>query len=580
MSNSIPCHVDSTSNHYRSTTDDDSLDSSLEEILATNEPNPESSQSSASETLAELFMNRRRLKEAETQVCSLSLILQNSSSCDAGSGIADHAVFRENKSSLEDEVIKMRQEICEKELFLKQRDADLYSNYLRSFENDNNEGSKNHGFDGKTQFDEDLVHDLAKQSSGEQEFKDEDGIDDADFPLKNAEFNISDFGFQEGEFDDEQQYFESSPNEVTKLRRTLNKTRRKHKEERDAIMKQLRALQITTVNGETNWRCILKKKQIEIDELSRKNDGLQARNKELNFALKNIENLKHKEAREKEKRVKKNSKIIASLRNQVSSSDEKINELLEDVKKTRNINQELNGRVGRLDERNKELEKCLGEKDEVIQSLSKEIQDTNCLVNKLIIEVNCVSLDNESLTKQIEELETENKEGLEDVDGVKHASSSLIHVGLQTEECSSPLQDELSKLQGELASERKAKSVLFQQINEQKKYVECLRESEVRFQNESEKWKSKSFQNERTIQELIISLGKATTENKSFCERNLDKHGEVLSEDRKNLPHFKMLKELKSELSNLQKDIFKNKENLDSLRKTWRKYETELKSEH
>lgn len=497
---SISSHIDSTSDHSRTTTND-SLDPSLKEILVANQTN---SESSASEIFAELFLNHKRLKEAETQVCSLSLILQNSSSCDVGSGI-DHGVFQESKSSLEDEMVKVKQEICEKELLLKQRDSNLYTNYLCSFEIESKEESMDCGLDRKTQFDGEvslntIVHELAKQNSGKQEFEDENGIDEVVYSPKNTElFSISDLGLEDREFGDDQQYFESSPNEITKLRRTLSETRRKHKDERDSIMKQLKALQITTVHGETNWRCILKEKQIEIEELNRKNVELQTRNKELNFALKNIENLRHKEAKEKEKRMKKNAKVNASLRNQMSSSDERIKQLLDEVEKTRNVNQELNGSLDRLGERNEDLEKCLGEKDKVIQGLSREIQDTNCLVNKLIIEVNCVNSDKDNLTKQIEELETEDGVTQEDVDRIKPSSHFLIHVGIQTEDISSPLQDELHKLQVELASERKEKSLLFQQVREQKKYVKCLDESEVRLQRESEKWKSKSFQNERCV---------------------------------------------------------------------------------
>ncbi|CAB3987493.1 Hypothetical predicted protein [Paramuricea clavata] len=547
--------------------------------------NQDDSQASCSDVLAELFQSHKRLRETETQVRSLSLILEHGNGDDASSRI-DQVVFEENKSSLEEEIMKIKQEICDKELVLQQRDTKLFEYYLGSIKDETNskfpaklsqnEGSINSikGIDNST-----LTWLNVCQNEGVKNLNGREYLPD------NVEIETSEYGLEgKNKSWDDYQYFESSSDkehEIAKLRRALAETKQKHKEERDEIMKQLKALQITTVHGETNWRCVLKEKQLKIDELTRKNSELQTKHAEVSSRSKNCEKLREKERKESDRRKRKDDMIILSLRTQ----NEEMKQLLSEVDELRNIKQELNVNSKQLAERNKELQKdlcdknqTLDEKNRIVEEYSKEIKETNILVNQLVMDVNSLNTDKENLNKQIEVIKTENIKNLEQIKNNILEEEQLnlevldntyfVHVDTQTEENAYQLNDELQRVKAELELKQGENVHLAEQLQKQESFLEGLKENEVKLEKQFEIWKNKSLQKERTIQELTFSLGKAS------CERQIEKYEEIQTETKGEFADFLIgiLLEIKEEMNGVEEDFRKHKDNVCSLQKTWRKF--------
>jgi hypothetical protein len=506
--------TDSATDISQSSREDSGIPTSFAGSVANEESlNLDDSQASCSDVLAELFQSHKRLRETETQVRSLSLILEHGNGDDASSRI-DHVVFEENKSSLEEEIMKMKQGICDKELVLQQRDMKLFEYYLGSIKDETNskfpklsqnEGSINSikGIDNST-----LTWLDVCQNEGVKNLNGREYLPD------NVEIETSEYGLEgKNKSWDDDQYFESSfdkEHEIAKLRRALAETKQKHKEERDDFMKQLKALQITTVQGETNWRCVLKEKQLKIDELTRKNSELQTKHAEVSSRSKICEKLREKERKESDRRKRKDDMIILSLRTQ----NEEMKQLLSEVDELRNIKLELNVNSRQLDERNKELQKdlcdknqTLDEKNRIVEEYSKEIKETNILVNQLVMDVNSLNTDKENLNKQIEEIKTENIKNLEQIKNNILEEEQLnsevldntcsVHVDTRTEESTYQLNDELQRVKAELKLKQGENVHLAEQLQKQERFLEGLKENEVKLEKQSEIWKNKSLQKER-----------------------------------------------------------------------------------
>ena len=505
--------TDSTTDISQSSTEDSGIHTSFGGGSRRNlNVNRENSQPSCSDVMAELFQSHKRLREAETQIRSLSLILGHGNDDDEASTGIDQAVFRENKSSLEQEIMKIKQDVCEKELVLQQRDMKLFESYLGSIKDEKN--SKLSRLDlsiNDTENSKLTWSDVSQNESVETEgFEGKMNLNGGEYLTNNAELETLRNEKKRWKNDE---YFENSldkEHEIAKLRRTLADTKQKHKEERDDIMKQLKALQITTVQCETNWRCVLKEKQLKIDELTRKNSELQTKHAEVSLSVKNCEKLKQKEGKASERRKNKDEKIILSLRTQNSKMNEEMKQLSCEVQELRNSKQELNGSLKQLTERNKKLEKDLwdksqfDEKNRIIEEYSKEINETNMLVNKLVLEVNCLSTDKENLEKEIEEIKTKNLEQINvststvDEEQSKFENSEMdkcsVDVGIQTEESA---KHELQAMKAELELKQVDTLHLTAQLEKQESFLECLKEKEIKLQKECETWKNKSLQNER-----------------------------------------------------------------------------------
>ena len=462
---------DSTRDISQSSRDDSGI-----RTFAESETHQNTSQLSCSDLLAELLQMHKKLREAETQVRSLSLILEH------GEAAIDHSVFQENKSSLEQEIMKIKEEICNKELLLQQSDETLFEYYLGSIKDEGKPAKLGIFVDYKSKL---KPLDIS-ENEGVDECEDQININGSECSSETLE-NENELWDFEGSF--------AKEHEIAKLRRTLAETRQKHKDERGRIMKQLKALQITTVQGETNWKCILKEKQLKIEELTRKISELQTKHD-------NVEMSKQKQ--EKERRKKKDGKIILSLRTQNSSINEEVKQLSGEVKELRNIKENMNESLQQLTARNEKLEndlsdKCqtVDEKNREVEQYSKEIKETNNLVNKLVMEVNCLNTEQECLKKQLQELKTKNyEEELKDITAEEDKECS-VHLGVQTDEIAFQLNEELQVMKEELELKQRHHLNLTAQLEKQKHSLERSKENEMKLQKESEMWKSRSFQNER-----------------------------------------------------------------------------------
>ena len=540
---------DSTTDISQSSRDDSGIHTSAE-----SETHQNTSQLSCSDVLAELLQRHKKLREAETQVRSLSLILEH------GDAAIDHSVFQENKSSLEQEIMKIKEEICNKELLLQESDETLFEYYLGSIKDEGKPAMLGISVDYKSK--------LKPLDICENE-----GVDGCEDKI-----NISGSECSSETLENENERWDlggslAKEHEIAKLHRTLTQTRQKHKEERDRIMKQLKALQITTVQGETNWKCVLKEKQLKIDELTRKISELQTKHD--NFSLSLSEMSKQKQ--EKERKKKKDEKIILSLRTQNSGINEEVKQLSCEVKELRYIKENMNESLQQLTARNEKLEndlsdKCqtVDEKNKEVEQYSKEVKETNNLVNKLVVEVNCLHTEQECLKKQLQELTTKNYEEELKEEKVHANKERSVRLGVQTDESVFQLNEEFQVMKEELELKQRHHLNLTAQLAKQELSLERSKENEIKIQKESEMWKSRSLQNEMTIQELTISLGKATTTNE--LSEDFGKDQEIRTKTKRKFSDFlKILQEIRVELDGLKEDVTKYNETVSSLQKTWKK---------
>ena len=541
---------DSTTDISQSSRDDSGIYTSAE-----SETHQNTSQLSCSDVLAELLQMHKKLREAATQVRSLSLILEH------GDAAIDHSVFQENKSSLEQEIMKIKEEICNKELLLQQSDETLFEYYLGSI--------KDEGKPAKPGISVDYKSKLKPLDISENE-----GVDECE---DKVNINGSECSSEILENEKERWDLEGSlakEHEIAKLRRTLTETRQKHKEERDRIMKQLKALQITTVQGETNWKCVLKEKQLKIDELTRKISELQTKYDNFSSSLSEMS----KQKQEKERKKKKDEKIILSLRTQNSSINEEVKQLSCEVKELRNIKENMNESLQQLTARNEKLEndlsdKCqtVDEKKREVEQYSKEIKETNNFMNKLVMEVNCLNTEQECLKKQLQELTTKNYEEELEKENVDANKECSVRLGVQTEESAFQSNNELQVMKEELDLKQRDYLNLTAQLEKQEHSLKRCKENEMKLQKESEMWKSRSFQNERTIQQLTISLGKAATTNE--VSEAIGKDQEIRTKTKGKFSDFlnKMLQEIRGELDGLKEDVTKYNATVSSLQDKWKK---------
>ena len=464
--------------------------------------NGENSRASCSDLFAELLQSQKKIKGVETQVRSLSLILGQDDGDGASTGI-NYAVFQENKHCLQQEILKMKQDIRDKEMVLQKMDGKLFEQYVESVNDEPNIKTP------KLTSPEDrqnIISMNSKDTSDEgvetgKETRDNTNLNESDSSSVSLELAVFPDEFENMNKSDFDKDFE-----IAKLRRTLNETRQKYKEERDEIMKQLKALQVTTVQGEVNWKCVVKEKQLKIEELTRKNDELGKKHAEVDLSLKNCERLRQTEAKEANKRKRKNEKIILSLRTQNSRSKEEINQLLSEINELKSF-KEGHESLKQLSELNEKLEKdlrdkigVLDQKNKLIQEYSQEIKETNILVNNLVMEVNSLNSEKANLSKEIEEVKAEKSNigsHTLDEEQLRIDREFSVHVGIQTDESWCEVKDDLQKVKAELDSKQAENLHLAEQLVKQETLIERLKKNQIKLENESERWKHKSLQNER-----------------------------------------------------------------------------------
>jgi DNA repair exonuclease SbcCD ATPase subunit len=447
-----------------SSTDDSGIQISTENVK-------HEAQLSCSDVLAELLQIHKRMREAETQVRSLSLILEHA---DAG---IDHSVFEENKTSLEQEIVKIKEEICDKELLLQQSDETLFEYYLGSVKDESK----------LPKLDLSIKH-IDNNKLTQSDLCENQEMDGCEDNINGSECLKND----NQRWDAENSL--AKEEEIAALRRSLAESRQKHKEERDKIMKQLKALQITTVQDEMNWKCVLKSKQLTIDQLSGKISELETKHGNVSS--------NEKKKQEKQQKKKKDEKIILSLRAQNSSMNEEMKQLSGEVKELRNSEENLNESLEQMTARNRKLEHDLSdklqmvdEKNRAVEEYSKEIKETNNLVNKLVMEVNCLNADHESLKKQLKDVTTEDyKKKLKYENAIAEKGCS-VHVA---EGSAFQLNNaELERMKEELDVKQRNHLHLTAKLEKQQRFVERFKENEIKLHTESEMWKSRSLQNER-----------------------------------------------------------------------------------
>ena len=464
----------------------------------------DNSQASCSDLLSELFQCHKRLREAETQVTSLSFILEQGQADDATMKI-NHAVFRENKNSLEEKIVEIKKQIVDKASVLQNKDVKLHEYYLQTVKNEtNNNLSKE-----ECSFDEERI----KEESTDQKHSHTERCSSENMDSETSGCEL------ENKRAESEQYFEPSSfdkeYEIIKLRRVLTETKQKHKEERDNVMEQLKSLQITTVQDVTDWNCVIKEKQTKIDELTKQNSELQNEYAQVSQSWKNCEKVRQKEGKEAEKTKRKNEKVILSLRKQNTSINERMKVLVSESEELKKVEKELRERIKYLNERNEEIEKellgktqRLNEQNNLVQEYSNEIKETNILMNNLVMEITRLNNDRENLNKQLKERKAENKNSSEhtkigkfDEEQLNCVDSSenkcFVHVGTQADDEMSTLKNELETLTADCQLKRKENLDLTKQLQKQEILVEHLREIQVKLEKDCDTWKNKSLNNER-----------------------------------------------------------------------------------
>lgn len=476
--------------------------------------NQDLSHSTCSDLVTELLQRHKRLREREIQVRSLSLILNHENN-DTSSNKISHAVFFENKSELEKEIVKIKQEIKVKEARLQQNNGKLFEHYVESTKDDHN-----------SKF---CALDISKSASFVKNTETFQNNGDGNFNhgslLKgNLKFDVPECVSESLNQSFESDYFLGTSLDeecdVVKLRRILSETEEKHKAERNEIMKQLKSLQIATVQGETNWKCVLKEKQLRIEELSERNTELQSKCSQVASYLKIWQKIRQKDAKESEKSKEKDEQTVLSLTKENSSFNQDMKELLDDVKELRNIKEELNKRLNKYSASNKELEKDLRdansklvEKSRLLEKYSGEISETNVLVNKLVIKVNCLNTDKENLKEQLQTIKTQNSinleankvsndEQLEPGNSESSENKRFVHISVQTDEMS----HELLGVKEELGLKEQEILRLYEQFKKQESFLKRLKEDEIKRKKENDLWKYRSLQNERLEKRLHIEV--------------------------------------------------------------------------
>ena len=224
------------------------------------------------------FVNRKKLKEAETQLRSLCLILeeQHSGKC---SGI-DYVALKESKIVLETKVRELGQ--CVLNYETRPENVDTMKSMIDG----------NHEVAATTNYKSGLVDELDKENltSNEKVSYENSGItkstterfSEMHESSENSSFVERDACIVRNE---EAEFLRD---ENVRLRRKLSEAQLKHKSERDSVMKQLRVLEVETIDSEKHWANEIQDKQHELENYRSANEELTKKNEELVASLEEI----------------------------------------------------------------------------------------------------------------------------------------------------------------------------------------------------------------------------------------------------------------------------------------------------
>lgn len=207
----------------------------------------------------ELLQALKKLRESETQLKSLHFILQQ----EVKAREDNEPTVLNNRKSLQHEIQRLKNVIDENEFFLRENDNRLLDEYKSTKEN-------------KTSNVKYSIQSHDERSANYKSYSLEEVV------KSNELRNDSHFEY------------EQANKEVKRLKQHLSETRFNYENDRSTLVKHLKSLEITTVNAETNWKCLIKDKQLSIEDLSRKNSELQGELIKVKNRLKSCKKSKQK----------------------------------------------------------------------------------------------------------------------------------------------------------------------------------------------------------------------------------------------------------------------------------------------
>ena len=446
-------------------------------------------------------MRRKKLKEAETQVKSLTLILEQARVGNAH-GI-DAVALEQSKAVLESRIMELKEYISKKELEIGQENDDK----SRKYEVDTNDFfHSNETEDGPISRNQ-AVPEKEKElclSSGEtnalslsvnewMDVMDESGSSD------KSESSLDDLAVSS----EENNFIEYLRKENAKLRQRLSEARQRYKEERDNIIENLRVLELETVTSERNWESEANMQRLKIAKLVDQSRELKAENNELTTALK-ISETAGKESRIKEIKIlkEKEEEVISELKFKVENVEIEKEKLEDGLKGVQSKFDEAKATAEQLAEREVELKLELREKSETVEEKSKELEKCSEEIKEMRIEMEKLQVEVISL-KEV-------KNGLEE--RLKTLKNSLemeiLRVTKEKDE-KNLLQEKLDEksqnmndfhqTKVDLETQLEINKELKIKLSEAKGDVKCLEGHELQNKEEMTELKQKLFQKERYI---------------------------------------------------------------------------------
>ena len=451
-----------------------------------------------SENCSEISLRRKKLKEAETQVKSLTLILEQARVGNAH-GI-DAVALEQSKAVLESRIMELKEYISKKELEIGQENDDK----SRKYEVDTNDFfHSNETEDGPISRNQ-AVPEKEKElclSSGEtnalslsvnewMDVMDESGSSD------KSESSLDDLAVSS----EENNFIEYLRKENAKLRQRLSEARQRYKEERDNIIENLRVLELETVTSERNWESEANMQRLKIAKLVDQSRELKAENNELTTALK-ISETAGKESRIKEiKILKEKEEAISELKLKVENVEIEKEKLEDGLKGVQSKFDEAKATAEQLAEREVALKLELREKSETVEEKSKELEKCSEEIKEMRIEMEKLQVEVISL-KEV-------KNGLEE--RLKTLKNSLemeiLRVTKEKDEKNllqekfdekSQNMNDFHQTKVDLETQLEINKELKIKLSEAKDDVKCLEGHELQNKEEMTELKQKLLQKER-----------------------------------------------------------------------------------
>ena len=445
------------------------------------------------ENCSEISLRRKKLKEAETQVKSLTLILEQARVGNAH-GI-DVVALEQSKAVLESRIMELKEYISKKELEIgqenddkpRQYEVDTKHDFLHSSETEDGQISRNQVFPEK---EKELclcsgeTNALSLSVNEWMDIMDESGSSD------KSESSLDDLVVSS----EENNFIEYLRKENAKLRQRLPEARQRYKEERNNIIENLRVLELETVTSERNWENEANMKRLKIAELVDQSRELKTENNELMTALKNSE------IGGKESRIKEKEEIISELKLKVENVEIEKEKLEDGLKGVQRKFDEAKATAEQLTEREVELKLELREKSETVEEKNKELEKCSEEIKEMRIEMEKLQVEVISLKEVKNDLE-------ERLKTLKNSLEMEILRVMEEKDEKNLLQEKLDEksqnmndfhqTKVDLETQLEINKELKIKLSEAKDNVECLEGHELQNKEEMTELKQKLLQKER-----------------------------------------------------------------------------------